>query len=229
MWKNLTDGVLISPSIIATDLTLLGERVAAFDPGLIDLLHMDVMDGRFVPNLTFGPGYMGYLKEHTSIPFDVHLMIEAPEQSLEQYLALKPWGVTIHYEAARFPARLLEEIRDAGIIAGISLNPATPVEALFDLLPFADMVLVMSVEPGFYGQSFMKPALRRIESLFDRINSEGLAGKIVLSVDGGITLENISGVVQAGARIIVAGGSAFKNGDLNGNVKALKRRAGKAR
>jgi len=216
--------VKISPSIIAGDLSTMGKDVEGFDPEAVDLLHMDVMDGNFVPNLTFGPGFIGNLGKHTKIPLDVHLMIEKPEYSLESYISLKPWCIVIHYESTRFPARCLSLIRENGIKAGISINPATPVESVFDLLPYCDIVLIMSVDPGFYGQSFMETALPRIEKLKRFIDSNN-PGKISIQVDGGINMGNIGRVVAAGADIIVAGSSAFKNGDVNGNAVALKRAA----
>jgi ribulose-phosphate 3-epimerase len=216
--------LLISPSVIASDLTTMGEQVRQFDPGIIDLLHMDVMDGNFVPNLTFGPGFIQGLKAHTAIPLDVHLMIERPERSLDHYIQLSPWSITIHYESTRFPARLLNEIRAAGITAGIAVNPATPVEAVFDLIPYADMVLVMSVDPGFYGQSFMGPALGRIQKLASFITS-GAKSAAHIEVDGGINTENIAAVRRAGAEIIVVGNAAFKGGDVNKNVRELIARA----
>ena len=217
--------ILISPSIIASDLTTIGEQVRTFDAGIVDLLHLDVMDGNFVPNLTFGPGFIGSLKKHTAIPLDVHLMIEKPERSIGEYLEIKPWVVTIHYESTRFPARILQQIRKAGVGAGIAINPATPVESIFDLLPYADMALVMSVDPGFYGQAFMEPAIGRIRKLAAHIRSvPGLSVRI--QVDGGIGPDNIARVVEAGADIIVAGNAAFKGGDVNKNVRELRARAG---
>ncbi len=217
--------ILISPSIIASDLTTIGEQVRTFDAGIVDLLHLDVMDGNFVPNLTFGPGFISSLKKHTAIPLDVHLMIEKPERSIGEYLEIKPWVVTIHYESTRFPARILQQIRKAGVLAGISLNPATPVETIFDLLPYADMALIMSVDPGFYGQAFMEPAIGRIRKLAAHIRSEtGL--NVRIQVDGGIGPDNIARVVDAGADIIVAGNAAFKGGDVNKNVRELRARAG---
>jgi ribulose-phosphate 3-epimerase len=217
--------ILISPSIIATDLTVIGELVKTFDPGLVNLLHCDVMDGNFVPNLTFGPGFIQDLKKHTDIPLDVHLMIEKPELAIDQYIKIKPWALTIHYESTKFPARLLTEIRGAGILSGISINPATPVEAVFDLLPYADLVLVMSVDPGFYGQAFMEPAVDRIRRLSEHIRQAGIVSTRI-EVDGGIGTGTIAAVVRAGAEIIVAGNSAFKGGDIHANIRALLKSAG---
>jgi len=152
-------------------------------------------------------------------------MIEKPELSLEQYMKVKPWALTIHYESTRFPARLLSEIRGAGILSGISINPATPVDAVFDLLPYADLVLVMSVDPGFYGQAFMEPALGRIRTLSEHIRQAGITS-VRIEVDGGIGTGNIAGVVRAGAGIIVACNSAFKGGDIHANIRALLKSAG---
>jgi ribulose-phosphate 3-epimerase len=217
--------ILISPSIIASDLTVIGEQVKSFDPVLVSLLHCDVMDGNFVPNLTFGPGFILDLKRHTDIPLDVHLMIEKPELSISQYLKAKPWALTIHYESTRFPARLLSEIRSAGVLSGLSINPATPVEAVYDLLPYTDLVLIMSVDPGFYGQAFMEPAIGRIRTLAEHIRKSGNEA-VRIEVDGGIGTGNIAAVVRAGAEIIVAGNSAFKGGDIHANIRALLKSAG---
>jgi len=216
--------ILISPSLIASDLSIMGETVRSFDPAEVDLLHMDVMDGHFVPNMTFGPGYIKNIQSHTSIPLDVHLMIENPEQFVESYLALKPWAVTVHYEATRFPARLCSMIRESGCRAGISINPATPVQALFDIINYTDIVLVMSVDPGFYGQSFMPIALDRISRLKQFLVREGLTDTII-AVDGGINLNNIASVVSAGASLVVAGNAAFRDGNVNENVKELRKAA----
>lgn len=216
--------VMISPSIIAGDLSIIGREVEKFDPSVVDLLHMDVMDGNFVPNLTFGPGFIGDLGKHTGIPLDVHLMIEKPELSLGSYISLNPWCIVIHYESTRFPARCLSLIKEKGIKAGITINPATPVESIYDLLPYCDLVLIMSVDPGFYGQSFMETAIPRIEKLRKQIDSN-FGGKILIQVDGGVNTENIGRIVSAGADILVAGSSAFKGGDVNGNVAALKKAA----
>jgi len=218
-----TNNILLSPSMLASDLTCLGSQVKEFDSSIVDLLHMDVMDGNFVPNITFGPGYISQLKKHTDIPLDVHLMIEKPENSIDEYLKSDPWCITIHYESTRFPIRLINEIKKAGTPGGISINPATPAESIFDILPYADMVLVMSVDPGFGGQSFMPEALKKIEKIQTFIAKEQLNVKI--QVDGGITTNNIGSVVKAGASVIVAGSSAFKDGKVNENVTILKQAA----
>lgn len=199
----LNNKIMISPSLIASDLSMAGKTVEEMNPSIVDMIHLDIMDGNFVPNLTFGPGYIKDLQTHTSIPFEAHLMIEQPEKSIDAYLALNLWGITIHYESTRFPARLLSVIRESKQTAGLTINPATPVEAVFDLLPYIDMLLIMSVDPGFYGQRFMPQALKRIEKLAAFAQKEGYSD-LIIQADGGINSGNIRAVTQAGARIIVA-------------------------
>lgn len=216
--------IMISPSVIAGDLVMMGRDLAAFDSSIIDLLHIDVMDGNFVPNLTIGPGYIKDLKKHTDIPLDVHLMIEKPENSLEKYIELKPEYIVIHYESTRFPARCLKLIRESGIKSGIAINPATPVEAVFDLIEYCDMILIMSVDPGFSGQSFMKRAVSRISRLKEYLISADCAD-VKIQVDGGIGEVNIREVVSAGADVIVAGSALFNGGDINQSALKLKKAA----
>ncbi len=216
--------VMISPSIIAGDLTTIGHEVESFDSSVIDLIHMDVMDGNYVPNLTYGPGFIKDLKKHTTIPLDIHLMIEKPENTLEQYIDLDPWCLVIHYESTRFQARSLNLIKGYGIRPGLAINPGTPLESIFDLLPYCGLVLIMSVEPGFYGQSFMPMSIKRIERLKKFIIDNNL-NDVKIQVDGGITVNNIRSVVNAGAEIIVVGSSAFKNGNVVSNVRDLKKAA----
>ncbi len=223
--KNTNRGLQLSVSIIASDLSNMGSTVGSFDRNLIDYLHVDVMDGHFVPNLTIGPGYIKNLKENTDIPLDVHLMIEKPENSVEQYMKIKPWSVTIHYESTRFPVRILNLIKSEGIVAGLTINPATPVESIYDILEYADMVLIMSIDPGFYGQSFLYPSFDRIRKLSDFRMSNGL-DDLLIEVDGGINKENVEKVKNAGTDIIVAGSSAFKGGNIHKNIRELKAGSG---
>ena len=219
---TISNKVIISPSIIAGDLSTIGVDAAAYNSDIIDMLHMDVMDGNFVPNLTFGPGYIESLKKHTKIPIDIHLMIEKPENSLKRYMELNPEYITIHYESTKFPARYLNLIRENGINSGLALNPATPIEAVFDLIEYCDMILIMSVDPGFYGQPFMRRSISRIIRLKEYLLLNNFH-KVKIEVDGGINEMNIKDVVSAGADIIVAGNSLFKEGDINQNVLNLKK------
>ena len=212
--------VMISPSLIAADLSNMAAIVKTFDPSIIDLLHLDVMDGNFVPNITFGAGYAKALKTHTNIPLDVHLMIENPEKYVEDFAQAEPWCITFHYEATRYSARLLQKIRDLKTRSAVALNPSTPVESIFDIAVYADMILIMSVEPGFYGQKFMPNAINRIEKLKTFLCNNKL--ETLIQIDGGINSQNIRDAVSAGADIVVAGGSAFAYNLVNENVKKMK-------
>lgn len=218
----LNNNILLSPSILAADLTTIGVDSKKYDPDLVDLLHMDVMDDHYVPNLTYGADYIALLKQHVSIPLDVHLMIEAPEKTIQKYLDIDPWLITVHYESTRFPTRIMQLIREKGIKSGIALNPSTPVETIYDILPYLDVVLIMSVDPGFCGQAFLEIALEKISKLNSFIRKEGFTDTVSIQVDGGITRDNIALVVEAGARIIVSGSTVFKGGKVNENSKDLK-------
>ena len=220
--QTISDKVMVSPSIIAGDLSTIGRDVESYDHDIIDMLHMDIMDGNFVPNLTFGPGFIENLKKHTKIPIDIHLMIEKPENSLKKYMELNPEYITLHYESTKFPARYLNLIRENKICSGLALNPSTPIEAVFDLIEYCDMILIMSVDPGFYGQSFMKQSISKINRLKEHLILTNFS-KVKIQVDGGINEMNIKDVVLAGADIIVAGNSLFREGNINQNTLKLKK------
>ena len=218
----ISNNVIISPSIIAGDLSTIGVDVKTYNSDIIDMLHMDIMDGNFVPNLTFGPGFIENLKKHTNIPIDIHLMIEKPENSLKKYIELNPKYITLHYESTKFHARYLNLIRENKICSGLALNPSTPIEAVFDLIEYCDMILIMSVDPGFYGQPFMKQSISKIGKLKEHLLLNNF-NNVKIEVDGGVNEMNIKDVVSAGADIIVAGNSVFKEGDINQNVLNLKK------
>ncbi|MCL2155309.1 MAG: ribulose-phosphate 3-epimerase [Leptospirales bacterium] len=220
----ISNKVIISPSIIAGDLSTIGIDVEAYNSDIIDMLHMDVMDGNFVPNLTFGPGFIENLKKHTNIPIDIHLMIEKPENSLKAYMELNPKYITLHYESTKFHARYLNLIRENKTCSGLALNPSTPIEAVFDLIEYCDMILIMSVDPGFYGQPFMKQSISKIGRLKEHLLLNNL-NNVKIQVDGGINEMNIKDVVSAGADIVVAGNSVFKEGNINQNTLNLKKMA----
>ena len=221
----------IAPSILSADFSRLGEEIRAVEAAGADLIHIDVMDGHFVPNLTIGPAVVASLRKVTKIPFDVHLMIESPERYIDSFAAAGSDIITVHVEASIHLHRIITSIKEKGKKAGVSLNPATPLSAVEQILPDVDLLLVMTVNPGFGGQKF-------IEGMIDKIRkARDLAGvsnpAVMLEVDGGITLENIRAVREAGTDIVVAGASVFGSGDYGktiGEMKALaKGRSFKAR
>lgn len=211
----------ISPSILAADLIGLRPILKEMDPAQIDLIHLDVMDGHFVPQLSFGESYSKSIKEATNIPLDVHLMVSNPEKEVPKYFGLAPYNITFHVEATNNPIRLAQSIRAEKIRAGVSLNPATPAGALEPLLDDIDFILLMSVEPGFYGQKFIPAVMRKIRTVAEMIKGRN----IELEVDGGIGLDNIGELAKAGVQICVAGAAVFKSGNVNENAAALKARA----
>jgi len=213
---------LISPSILSADFARLGEEVRAIDEAGADWIHVDVMDGHFVPNITIGPGVVKALRPHSTKPFDVHLMISPIDLFLDAFAEAGADIITVHPEAGPHLHRTIQRIKGLGKKAGVSLNPATPAKMLDYVLEEIDLVLVMSVNPGFGGQKFIASQLKKIEAVANRIAKEGL--DVQLEVDGGIDGETARQAVAAGATVLVAGTAAFRGGPSSyaANIKALR-------
>ena len=214
--------VKISPSILAADFACLGEEVTAICEAGCDYVHVDVMDGHFVPNLTIGPGVVKAIKPHASKPLDVHLMISPVDAFIDLFAEAGADIITFHPEAGPHPHRTVQAIKAAGCKAGISLNPATPIAALKELIEDIDLILVMSVNPGFGGQKFRKTQLEKIRRIRDLITDAGR--EIELEVDGGVNSKNAEEIIAAGADVLVAGTAVFQNGKqaYADNIKALR-------
>lgn len=215
--------IKISPSILAADFAKLGQEVARVEAAGVELLHIDVMDGHFVPNLTIGAPVIKALRKDSSIIFDVHLMIDNPEDMLDDFIDAGADIITFHFEATNDPLRLIKRIQQAGIKASISIKPSTPAEVLFPFLCELSMVLVMTVEPGFGAQKLIEPCLLKVRTLRDECVRCSV--NIDIEVDGGINLENIGVVAAFGANVFVAGSAIYKSEDAAKAVLALRKNA----
>jgi ribulose-phosphate 3-epimerase len=214
----------IAPSILSADFTRLGDEIRAVEKAGADYIHIDVMDGHFVPNITIGPMIVEAVRQVTKLPLDVHLMISNPDQYVEEFRKAGADIITVHAEAVNHLHRSIQLIRSSGVRTGVSLNPATPLDALEYVLDDLDMVLLMTVNPGFGGQGFIKEVLPKIKRLKEMIKTRGLATEI--EVDGGINSDTIGLVSSAGADIFVAGSAVFKSRDYAETIRILREKMG---
>jgi ribulose-phosphate 3-epimerase len=211
----------IAPSILSADFTKLGEEIKAVEKAGADYIHIDVMDGHFVPNITVGPMIVKAARKATDLPLDVHLMIENPERYIDDFVKAGSDVITVHVETVTHLHRVLGVIKDAGIKAGASLNPATPLSSIEHVLKHLDMVVLMTVNPGFGGQSFIPEVLPKIEELRKVIDQKGM--EIDIEVDGGINVKNIAQVAQAGANVFVAGNAIFASQDYAETISMMRK------
>ena len=222
--------IQIAPSVLPADFSKLGEEVAALEAAGVDLIQWDVMDGQFVPNLTFGPDVIASARSHTSVPFEAHLMVYTPDVMAKQYIDAGCSRLIVHAEACTHLHRTLANINDLGATAAVALNPATPASAIAHVLDLVDLVLVMTVNPGFGGQAYiptMEPKIREIRAMID---GAGLADTVDLEVDGGIGPATIAGAASAGANVLIAGSALYKDPEgLEHAVTDLRSRAEAAR
>ena len=211
--------IKIAPSLLSADFSRLADELATIEQGA-DILHLDVMDGHFVPNITLGPPVIKALRGQTKLPFDCHLMIEQPQRYIDRFLDAGADMISIHYEAEPHLQRALQMIRDGGAKAGIALNPATPAEVLSTAIEFCDYVLVMTVNPGFGGQKFIEPCVAKIRHIAGLIRQRGV--NVEIEVDGGVDRKTAPLVTAAGATILVAGSAVFGQGDRAAAMESIR-------
>ncbi len=216
----MKDVKLLAPSILSADFSKLGEQVKEAEEAGADIIHLDVMDGRYVPNITFGMPVIEKLRPITNLPFDAHLMIVEPERYVGDFVKAGVNMISFHMDATIHSHRLVEKIKSLGAKAGVVLNPATPVNTLEEIIYFVDYVLIMSVNPGFGGQKFIPQTLKKVEKLKRLMEGAGRTD-VLIEMDGGINKSNIAEVSKAGVNIFVAGSAVFK-GDIKSNIEILK-------
>jgi len=217
----MEDKVYIAPSILSADFGKLKEEIELVEEAGADIIHLDIMDGHFVPNLTFGPYGVSCLKKYAKKPLDVHLMLDNPDNFIPSFIEAGADMVSIHIEACKHLQRTLEEIRKRGAKAGVAINPATPFEPLEYILDSVDFILIMTVNPGFGGQSFIKGVVKKIERLNNMLKSYN--SNCIIEVDGGIDSDTVRDVYNAGARIMVAGNYIFKSNNYKNAIESLKK------
>ncbi len=212
--------VKISPSILSADFSKLGEEIVEVDKAGADFIHIDVMDGNFVPNITIGLPVIKSIRNKTEKIFDVHLMIENPSRYIDYFVNAGADIITIHYEAEKHIDRAIEYIKSKGIKAGVSLNPGTPTVVLKDIIEKLDLVLIMSVNPGFGGQKFIPYSLNKIKEVKEM--SKDVNENLLIEVDGGVDRNNSKSIIEAGANVLVAGSAIFGDGNLKENIEAIR-------
>lgn len=212
--------IKLSPSILSADFSNLSKDIKAVENVGAELLHIDVMDGHFVPNITIGPLILDSIKDKTSLPLDVHLMIEKPDNYISKFAEAGADLLTVHVEACTHLHRTIQNIKSHGVKVGVSLNPATSLNTIEEVLHELDMVLIMSVNPGFGGQKFIESSLKKISKLKRMIDESGK--NIDIEVDGGVKVDNVSKIIKAGANVIVAGSAVFGGNSIKDNVLAFK-------
>lgn len=213
--------VKIAPSILSADFSKLGQEVVKLHNAGADFIHIDVMDGEFVPNITFGMPVIKAIRNKTDKVFDVHLMINNPQRYIDEFIAAGADIITLHYEAERHLDRAIQYIKSKGVKAAVALNPATPTVVLKDIIADLDMVLIMSVNPGFGGQKFIPYSLDKIKEVKE-MSIKANNPNILIQVDGGVDKNNVKDVIEAGANVIVAGSAVFGDGNIEENIKALR-------